>query len=239
MKFIFLAAGKGSRIYKKIKINKCLIKIKKKTLIEELIENIPKKYEKDISVITGFKSDLIIKKLKKYKINFIRNKNYKTTEMLYSLYLGLTKFNDDILFSYTDVIYDRSLIKKIIRKKTFNINVPINLNWKKIWDIREKDILDDAETLKYKNKKLLEIGNKINNINDVMGQFMGLIFIPKKKRSKIINILKSNKFKNKHLTFFINYLIKRKFIINVTKYKNFWYEFDDNLDLKNFRKIQK
>ena len=79
--------------------------------------------------------------------------------MLYSLYLGLTKFNDDILFSYTDVIYDRSLIKKIIRKKTFNINVPINLNWKKIWDIREKDILDDAETLKYKNKKLLEIGN--------------------------------------------------------------------------------
>ena len=72
-----------------------------------------------------------------------------------------------------------------------------------------------------------------------MGQFMGLIFIPKKKRSKIINILKSNKFKNKHLTFFINYLIKRKFIINVTKYKNFWYEFDDNLDLKNFRKIQK
>ena len=187
MKFIFLAAGKGSRIYKKIKINKCLIKIKKKTLIEELIENIPKKYEKDISVITGFKSNLIIKKLKKYKINFIRNKNYKTTEMLYSLYLGLTKFNDDILFSYTDVIYYRSLIKKIIRKKKFNINVPINLNWKKIWDIREKDILDDAETLKYKNKKLLEIGNKISNINDVMGQFMGLIFIPKKKRSKTLN----------------------------------------------------
>ena len=75
MKFIFLAAGKGSRIYIKIKINKCLIKIKKKTLIEELIENIPQKYEKDISVITGFKSNLIIKKLKKYKINFIRNKN--------------------------------------------------------------------------------------------------------------------------------------------------------------------
>ena len=33
MKFIFLAAGKGSRIYKKIKINKCLIKIKKKKII--------------------------------------------------------------------------------------------------------------------------------------------------------------------------------------------------------------
>lgn len=239
MKFIFLAAGKSSRIYKKIKINKCLIRIKKKTIIEKLIENIPKKYKKDISIITGFRSDLIVKKLSKYKINFIRNKNYKTTEMLYSLYLGLTKFDDDILFSYTDIIYDKSLIKRIINKKLVNINVPINLSWKKIWLIRKKNILDDAETLRYRNKRLLEIGNKIDNINNVMGQFMGLIFIPKKKRSKILNILKSDKFKNKHLTFFINYLIKRKFIITITKYKNFWYEFDDNLDLKNFKKMKK
>ena len=138
MKFIILAAGKGSRIYKKIKINKCLIKIKKKTLIEELIENIPKKYEKDISVITGFKSDLIIKKLKKYKINFIRNKNYKTTEMLYSLYLGLTKFNDDILFSYTDVIYDRSIIKKIIRKKHLTLMFLLILIGKKFGILERK-----------------------------------------------------------------------------------------------------
>ena len=117
----------------------------------------------------------------------------------------------------------------------FSINHPVTGVIKKFYEDTP------FPNYKFNDDKLsiLEIGNKISNINDVMGQFMGLIFIPKKKRSKIINILKSNKFKNKHLTFFINYLIKRKFIINVTKYKNFWYEFDDNLDLKNFRKIQK
>ena len=41
MQIILLAAGKGSRIYKKIKINKSLIKLKKKTIIRRLIENIP------------------------------------------------------------------------------------------------------------------------------------------------------------------------------------------------------
>ena len=35
MKFVILAAGKGSRLYKKIKKNKCLLKIGKKTLIEK------------------------------------------------------------------------------------------------------------------------------------------------------------------------------------------------------------
>ena len=137
------------------------------------------------------------------------------------------------------------LVKKLnifemVRKQSY-LNLPggYHLSWKKIWLIRKKNILDDAETLRYRNKRLLEIGNKIDNINNVMGQFMGLIFIPKKKRSKILNILKSDKFKNKHLTFFINYLIKRKFIITITKYKNFWYEFDDNLDLKNFKKMKK
>ena len=46
MKIIFLAAGRGKRIFKKIKINKCLIKINKKTIIENLIENIPKPIRK-------------------------------------------------------------------------------------------------------------------------------------------------------------------------------------------------
>ena len=35
MQIVFLAAGKGSRIYNKIKINKSLIKIKKKQLLED------------------------------------------------------------------------------------------------------------------------------------------------------------------------------------------------------------
>ena len=42
MKLILLAAGKSSRIFNKIKINKCLIKIGKKFLIKHLIDNAKK-----------------------------------------------------------------------------------------------------------------------------------------------------------------------------------------------------
>ena len=54
MHFVFLAAGKGTRIFSKIKTNKCLIKISNKTIIERLLENIPKDKRNKIFIATGF-----------------------------------------------------------------------------------------------------------------------------------------------------------------------------------------
>ena len=54
--------------------NKCLLEINKKTLIENSINEILKTKIKDITVVLGFKPDLIKNKLKNYKnINFILN----------------------------------------------------------------------------------------------------------------------------------------------------------------------
>ena len=185
MHFVFLAAGKGARIFKKIKTNKCLIKVEKKTIIERLIENIPKNYRKKTTIVTGFNHTNIIKATKKYKINYLQNKEYKNTEMLHSLCIALEKIDDDIFFSYSDIIYDKIIIRKMIKQKNKNICVPININWKKVWIQRGTNIEEDAETLRYKNSKLLEIGEKIKDIKKVKGQFMGLFYIPKDKRNLI------------------------------------------------------
>ena len=236
MKIIFLAAGRGRRIFKKIKINKCLISINKKTIIENLIENIPKPIRKNIFIVTGFNKNKIINKTNKYKINFLHNKNYKNTEMVETLRVALMKINDDILISYTDIIYDKFLINLFFKKKYKNITLPIKTNWRKVWDIRGKKAEQDAETLIFKKDKLLEIGGKIQNINKIRAQFMGLLFIPKKKRENLLNFLSNPKYKKIQTTKLLNDLIKKKLKINVIKTKNKWYEFDDYQDLKNFKK---
>ena len=237
MHFVFLAAGKGTRIFKKIKTNKCLIKLRKKTIIERLIENIPKNYRKKTTIVTGFNHLNIIKATRKYKINYLQNKEYKNTEMLHSLCIALEKIDDDIFFSYSDIIYDKIIINRMIKHKKKNICVPININWKKVWIQRKTDIKEDAETLKYKNSKLLEIGEKIKDIKKVKGQFMGVFYIPKNKRDLILKILKNKSFKKRHLTFFINYLIKKKIYVSIIKYHHHWYEFDNYTDLLNYKKI--
>jgi choline kinase len=236
MKIVFLAAGTGSRIYDNIKSPKCLIKINKRTLIEKLILNVQKKYRKNIYVVTGFQSKKVIKKTRKYSVKYIHNYKYKQTEMLYSMYLALKKLNDDIIFSYTDIIYEKKIITNLHNNKYKEITVPINLNWKKIWRIRKKKILEDAETLKTNNGYIYEIGKKINKIKDVNGQYMGIFFIPKKMRKKILKIIEINKMIKNQITFFLNFLIQRKIKIKSLKYYGLWYEFDDYMDLKQFKK---
>ena len=236
MHYVFLAAGKGKRIYKNIKTNKCLIKINKKTIIENLIENIPKSKRNKITIVTGFNSNKIIQKTKKYRVNYIYNPKFQTTEMVETLKLALKNINEDILFSYSDIFYGKELISKILNKNNNNILVPINMNWRQIWKIRNKPIFNDAESLIIRKNKILEIGNKIKNIENVQGQFMGLLFIPKLLREDILKILNNKKFQKFQTTKLINYLIKKGFSISAIQLKTHWYEFDDLDDLNNYRK---
>ena len=102
---------------------------------------------------------------------------------------------------------------------------------------QKKNIFQDAETLKIKNNKIIEIGKKIKNIKDVQGQYMGIFMIPKIKRNKILKIIKENKMEKNHITYFLNFLIKKNEILKPKSYKGLWYEFDDKTDLDQFKKI--
>jgi len=238
MNIVFLAAGKSSRIYNEVGKPKCLLKINNQSIISSLLKNLRGLNLKKINIVVGFKSYLIKKELKKNKkISFIYNKYYNSREMLYSLILALKKIDDDIIFSYTDIIYDRSIIKKLISKKN-NIYLPILKNWKNVWIKRKKEIKSDAEDLQIdKNSNLITIGKKITDISKVKYQFMGLVMINKENKKEIIRLYNSTKNNKKiHLTKFLNLIVKKKINIKCLKYLKNWYEFDDIDDYLNYKK---
>jgi choline kinase len=238
MNIVIIAAGKGSRIFKKLKKNKQLIDLEEGVLLKILVENaIKAKFEK-IYIVVGFKSKNIINALKNYpQVIFIYNKYFATREMFYSIICGLKKTNADTLVSYSDIYYNYKLLNIIIKKKSKNILLPVNLSWKKIWKIRGKNIYDDAETLKYNNNlELIEIGKKFKKKEEPKSQFMGLIFIPQKKISQIIKYYNKNKLQKMQTTDVLNLLLRKKEKVNVLPTKSFWYEFDDYEDLHNYNK---
>ncbi len=242
MKLILLAAGKSSRIYNKIGINKCLINVNDKSLIENIIDGAIANNIKEIEVVTGFKKNNIVKKLSKYKnIKFLENKKYNSTDMVYSAMLAIKNSKTDLIISYTDIFYQVSLFKLMNRISKNQISIPFTKDWRRIWNLRKKNIYNDAETF-YKDKKnhLLEIGNKITkkNIRKIHGQFLGIIFLPRKKIKSVQNLYRKNQNKKIQFTQFINQMIKANFLIKCINYKDFWYEIDDIKDLKNFRKIK-
>ena len=240
MKLCFLAAGRSSRIFKKINKPKCLIKIDKSTLIKKLISNTKNIKIKKIYTVVGFQKQKIIKHLADIKnINFIINNKYDCYDMLHSINLFLKKNrDDDVIISYSDVLYDKSIISELVKKRS-EITLPILTNWKKIWDIRNKKIKEDGETLKIDQKGYLkEIGKKIKN-EKIKYQFMGLIFIPKNKIKNILKIYKSIKSKKMQTTEFLNLLTHKKIKIKTIKYKKFWFEFDDYEDFQAYKKYNK
>lgn len=240
MNLLLLAAGKSSRIFEKIKKNKCLIKIEKATLIRHIINKSKNSLIKNISIITGFKPHNIRKELKDLKnIKYVNNDKYHSTDMVYSAILGLKRSKLDTLISYTDIFYSKKLLDIFSKSNNEFITIPYIKNWKQIWKLRNKSIFEDAETFKIdKNSNLKEIGKKINqkNLKDINGQFLGIIFIPKKYLKIVIDKYKFLNNKNLQFTQFINKLISLKIKIKCIEYKDFWYEFDDYEDLKNFKK---
>lgn len=235
---LILAAGKGTRIYKKIGKNKCLIKVSGKSLINRIIFNLRSNHIKKIIVVTGFKKKKITTNISYKNIKFVNNYKYNSTEMLESLMIGLKNVNDDVIISYSDIIYDKKVIKKILNlKKKNKIILPVLNNWKKIWKIKNKNIHNDAETLILNKKNiLLEIGRKINDLKKVKAQYMGIILVPKEKIKIVLREFSNLKNKKIHLTKFLNILIKKKILIECLKMNHHWYEFDDYEDIKNYIK---
>ena len=76
------------------------------------------------------------------------------------------------------------------------------------------------------------------NLKFINGQFMGIIYIPKKYISKVIKFYENYNNHKIQFTGFLNYLISNKIKINCIKYEKFWYEFDDYDDLNNFNKLK-
>ena len=55
------------------------------------------------------------------------------------------------------------------------IGITYDTQWKSLWEQRFSDPLADAETFREKDGRLLEIGKKTQRIEEIQGQYMGLI----------------------------------------------------------------
>ena len=125
MQAIMLAAGKGSRLGKYTKNNtKCMLEVYGKTLLERAIDALLKANIKDFIIVLGYKGDNVKKYIeesgldKLINITYIYNDVYDTTNNIYSLYLAKDYLiKDDTILLESDLIYDESIIKKLVDSK--------------------------------------------------------------------------------------------------------------------------
>lgn len=241
---IILAAGKGTRLrpYTDEK-PKCMVEVQGRSLLDWQIEVLRKSGIEDIVVVSGFKSE----KIPDDKATKVQNHEYDSTNMVYSLFCAEAYLQNEVIITYGDILYQSSVVENVINTRQ-DIVIPSDEEWKAYWEKREENPLDDAETFKTgENNKVLELGQKASSIEEVQGQFIGMI----KLTGQGCRIVKeayqncltnpecknnawdsSRPLENAYMTDLLNYLAKEKGCVHYQPIQRGWFEIDDKEDLE-------
>jgi len=116
MKAIIMAAGVGKRLYA-LNINKpkCLINIGSTTLIRRSVNLIVSKGISDITVVVGYKSDLIHNELNN-DVAYFENPDFQTTNSIKSLWYAKDLLEGDVLLLNGDLYYEHDILDYAINQ---------------------------------------------------------------------------------------------------------------------------
>ena len=171
-KVILLVAGEGKRLRPyTLDRPKCMVEIDGISLIDRQLSILKTESLNNIVMVGGYKIEM----LKQYGIKLINNPRYYETNMLWTLFCAEDELEGDVIVSYGDIVYSREILKSLL-KSTADIAVTIDKEWESYWQARNEDPLDDAETLKLREDGTIgEIGQKPKSLNEIEGQYMGLM----------------------------------------------------------------
>jgi len=249
LKAIILAAGSGERLKPLTdKIPKGMVKLFGKSLLEWQINVFRNCEIYDISIVTGYKGDMI----NFSNIHYFRNKNYDSTNMVETLFCAKEKISESVIVSYGDIIFQKDVLEKLILADD-DISVIIDENWEEYWKIRFENPLEDAESLVIDEEKYIQnIGQKVNTIQEINGQYIGLMkfqkdgteflkrFYEKSKNESKSGVNPLNPkivFEKSFMTDLLHGMIKSGYKIKSVPVKNGWLELDTLHDYELYEKM--
>ena len=226
---IILAAGRGSRMGKETESKpKCLTILKGKPLLEWQLSSLKKAEIHSIELVTGYKSEL----LKPFVSQTHLNKEWAATNMVSSLFCA-PAFEGDTIISYSDITYSHEHVLAL-KNSPHDIVITADREWLKLWSLRFKNPLDDAETFLNKGDQLLSIGSMTNNLDEIKAQFMGLLKISNngwKTLYSVYNEFTLAQRQKMDMTSLLNHLLLRKITVNIEFISGKWCECDTYEDI--------
>jgi choline kinase len=234
MKAIILAAGRGSRMKNLTDDRpKCLVELRGKTLLDWQLEALRESGIKEIAIVTGYKRELLTNR----GLVEFHNALWAETNMVSSLACATAWLKaEPCIVSYSDIFYSPAAVQSLMTC-TSSLAVTYDPDWLKLWTQRFGDPLLDAETFRLTPEHTLaEIGNKPKSVEEVQGQYMGLLrFTPVgwEEVLRIRSCLTSDRCDKMHMTGTLQEIIEAKRLaITAIPYLDKWGEIDSAQDLE-------
>lgn len=249
MKAIILAAGEGTRLRPLTNDRpKCLVELFGKPLVNYTVELFQKSGISDITIVTGYMSDMIHIP----NITYRHNKNFDSTNMIETLFCAKDKLDDSVIISYADIIFQKNVLDALLRSKE-DISVIVDSNWEEYWNLRFTNPLDDAETLIIDDEGYIQnIGQKTSSLLDIQGQYIGLMKFQNNGVDDLISFYEMAKnqskkgqnplnrklpFEKSYMTDLLQGLINNEKKIKSVPIRNGWLEVDSFRDYEIYTKM--
>ena len=244
MKALILAAGQGTRLKKYTQdIPKGMLAFMGKTIIERQIELYRKCGINDIIVVKGFAAD----KIGYEGVTYYTNEKYAETNMVESLMTAKEEFNDDIIVSYSDVLFEEGMLRGMMEANA-EFAVAVDKNWMPYWEKRYGKVDFDTESLSIdENGSITELGLESPKLEEIDARYVGVLKFSKTGLDKIMKLLleaykeyedkpwqQSGKtIRKAYMTDLLNALIVSGEKVKAISFQNGWIEFDTNEDYEN------
>src|ERR1022692_299045 len=236
MRAIILAAGRGSRMKSLTDERpKCLVELRGKTLLQWQLGALREAGINELAIVTGYKREL----LTGYDLVEFFNPRWAETNMVSSLACAQAwLLADTCIVSYADIFYDSSAVSLLVNCAA-PLAVTYDCNWLVSWQERFGDPLLDAETFRLKpDDTLSEIGNKPRSVDEIDGQYMGLLrFTPASwdEVSRVRADLTDLERDKMHMTGTLQKIIDAgRMPVRAVRYDRSWGEIDSPGDLSRY-----
>lgn len=212
-------------------IPKCMTTLLGKSLLDWQLAALKKANIDDVVIVRGYQKDCI-----RGKFRTLENPNWENTNMVMTLNCAKDEFNEASIVAYSDILYHPDHIEKL-SKAEGDIVICYDTIWRSLWELRFDNPLDDAETFEEINGSLKSIGSKAKHIDEINGQYMGLIKITPKGWLAIEGYLNSISLeirKKLDFTGLLQGLLNKNVTISTVAINGKWIEADDSNDLKKY-----
>lgn len=233
MKAIILAAGRGSRMKDLTDERpKCLVELRGKSLLDWQLKALREAGITEIAIVTGYKRELLMG----HGLVEFHNPRWAETNMMSSLACAAEWLEAaSCVVSYSDIFYDASAVTALMNCPA-KLAVTYDANWLALWKRRFGDPLLDAETFRLKiDGTLAEIGNKPKTVEEVEGQYMGLLRFTPEGWGEVVRIrsaLPAEQCDRMHMTGTLQKVIEAGRVpVAAVPYRDEWGEVDSADDL--------
>lgn len=238
MRGVILAAGRGSRLGALSDDRpKCMVELASKPLIQRQIAALRRGGVSSIGIVRGYLGN----RIDIQDVTFFENPRWAETNMVMSLVAASSWLQlDSVLISYADIFYGHAVVRDLAASSG-DLVVAYDCGWRSLWSRRFADPLSDAETFRTDARgNLLEIGKRTTRIEEIEGQYMGLLrFTPKAWRAvEALLAAKDAKARDKmDMTSLLGALLDSGFPIGTLGISGSWGEIDSSDDLELYEKM--